>query len=250
MNVKGNTVLITGGATGIGFALAEAFIKAGNKVIVCGRHENRLNAAKEEIPALYIRQCDVTKDADRRALLQWVTANFKDLNIFINNAGIQKMVDFTTGANGLFSNGDEIATNLTAPIHMAALFAPFLMRQQAAAIVNVSSGLGFVPIAAMPVYCATKAAMHSFSVSLRYQLRDTSVKVFEIIPPAVETELGRSEGDEEPTYPGMKPAVLAQEVLESLAKDKYEIPVGEAKGLVEGSCRDFQKAFDDMNHWG
>lgn len=81
-------------------------------------------------------------------------------------------------------------------------------------------------------------------------MKKTPVKVFEIIPPAVETELGREEGDEEPGYPGMKPAVLAQEVLESLAKDKYEIPVGEAKGLVEGSCRDFQKAFDDMNHWG
>jgi uncharacterized oxidoreductase len=249
MNIKGNTILITGGATGIGFALAEAFVKAGNKVIVCGRRENRLNAAKEKLPALYIRQCDVTKDADRKTLLQWITANFKDLNILINNAGIQKTVDFTSGAEGLLTKGDEIATNFVAPAHLVALFAPLLMKQKAAAILNVSSGLGFVPIAAMPVYCATKAAMHSFSVSLRHQLKKTPVKVFEIIPPAVETELGRSEGDEEPGYPGMQPAVLAQAVLESLAKDEYEIPVGEAKGLVEGSCRDFHKTFEGINRW-
>ena len=250
MNVNGNTILITGGATGIGFAFAEALVKASNTVIICGRREKRLNEAKEKMPALYTWKCDVTQEADREALFDWISTEFKSLNMLVNNAGIQKMVDFTTGAEGLFSKGDEIATNLTAPIHMAALFAPFLMRQKASAIVNVSSGLGFVPIAAMPVYCATKAAMHSFSVSLRYQLRETPVKVFELIPPAVETELGRSEGDAEAGYLGMQPAVLAQEILESLAKNKYEIPVGEAKGLVESSCRDFQKAFDDMNHWG
>jgi uncharacterized oxidoreductase len=192
----------------------------------------------------------VTQEADREALFDWISTEFKRLNMLVNNAGIQKMVDFTTGADGLFSEGDEIAINLTAPIHMAALFAPFLMKQKEAAILNVSSGLGFVPIAAMPVYCATKAAMHSFSVSLRYQLRDTSVKVFEVIPPAVETELGRSEGDEEPGYPGVKPSAVAQATLAALAKDEFEIPVGEAKGLVEGSCRDFQKVFNDMNHWG
>jgi uncharacterized oxidoreductase len=249
MNIKGNTILITGGATGIGLALAEAFVKAGNKVIVCGRREKRLNEAKERLPALYIRRCDVTDDSDRRALLKWVSYNFKDLNILINNAGIQKTVDFTSGAEELLTKGDEIATNFMAPVHLAALFAPLLMKQKTAAILNVSSGLGFVPIAAMPVYCATKAAMHSFSVSLRHQLKKTPVKVFEIIPPAIETELGRSEGDEEPSYPGMQPAVLAQAVLESLAKDEYEIPVGEAKGLVEGSCRDFYKTFEGINRW-
>ena len=206
MNIKGNTILITGGATGIGFALADAFVKAGNKVIICGRREKRLNEAKEKIPALYIRQYDVTNDADRKALFKWVRDNFKDLNVFINNAGIQKMVDFTSGAEGLLTKGDEIATNLVAPVQLTALFAPLLMKKKSAAIINVSSGLGFIPIAAMPVYCATKAAMHSFSVSLRHQMKKTPVKVFEIIPPAVETELGREEGDEEPGYPGIKPA--------------------------------------------
>jgi uncharacterized oxidoreductase len=249
MNVKGNTILITGGATGIGLALAEAFVKDGNKVIICGRRENRLADAKKKVPAVYTRKCDVTSDDDRKALFDWIKKDFKDLNMLVNNAGIQKGADFTTGAKELDKPGDEITTNLTAPIRLAALFTPLLMKQKAAAIFNVSSGLGFVPIAMMPVYCATKAALHSFTVSLRYQLRDTSVKVFEIIPPAVETELGREEGETEPGYPGVKPVVVSDAVMKALAADQYEIPAGDAKGLVEGSCKDFQGTFDNLNRW-
>ncbi len=249
MNVKGNTVLITGGATGIGLALAEAFANAGNKVIVCGRRENRLTEAKNKIPALYTRKCDVTNEADRKSLFDWIKQDFKDLNILVNNAGIQKMADFTTGAKELDKPGDEITTNLSAPIRLTALFTPFLMKQKSAAVFNISSGLGFVPIAMMPVYCATKAGLHSFTVSLRHQLRDTTVKVFEIIPPAVETELGREEGDTEPGYPGVKPVVVSDAVMKAIAADQYEIPAGDAKGLVEGSCRDFQGTFENLNRW-
>jgi uncharacterized oxidoreductase len=249
MNIKGNTVLITGGATGIGFALAEILVKNGNKVIVCGRRENRLAEAGAKIPTLITRRCDITQDSDRKMLFDWVNSNHRDLNILVNNAGIQKMVDFTTGAQSLGSRGDEIATNFDAPVRLTALFVPLLMKQKTAAIFNVSSGLGFVPIAAMPVYCATKAAMHLFTVSLRHQLKNTSVKVFEIIPPAVETELGREEGDEEPGYPGIKPAVMAEDVLDSMAKDKFQIAVGEAAGLVEGACKNFEQTFARLNSW-
>ena len=249
MNIKGNTVLITGGATGIGFALAEALVKADNQVIICGRRQSRLEEAKEKLPSIHIQKCDVTNDSDRRALVAWVKDNFRDLNILINNAGIQKMIDFAGGADELFSKGDEIATNFVAPVYMTALFTPLLMNQSEAAVINLSSGLGFVPIAALPVYCATKAALHLFSVSLRHQLKNTSVKVFEIIPPAVETELGREEGDEEPGYPGIKPAVLAKDVMQALSIDQFEIPVGEAKGLVEGACKDFEKTFARLNSW-
>ena len=249
MHVKGNTILITGGATGIGLALAEAFVEAGNKVIICGRRENRLAEAKKKVPALYTRKCDVTIEADRKALFDWIKTDFKDLNMLVNNAGIQKTADFTRGAKELEKAGDEITTNLTAPIRLTALFTPLLMKQKAAAIFNVSSGLGFVPIAMMPVYCATKAGLHSFTVSLRYQLRDTSIKVFEIIPPAVETELGREEGETEPGFPGVKPVVVSDAVMKALADDQFEIPAGDAKGLVEGSCKDFQGTFDNLNRW-
>ncbi len=107
MNIKGNTVLITGGATGIGLALAQVMVKAGNKVIICGRRERCLNEAKEAIPALYIHKCDVTLESDRDVLLEWVNEDFGDLNILINNAGIQKMIDFTNGAQGFFSRSEE-----------------------------------------------------------------------------------------------------------------------------------------------
>jgi len=249
MNIKGNTILITGGATGIGFALAEAFVKAGNRMIICGRRKNKLNEAKEKLPQIYTRVCDVTKETERKALAQWCAENFKDLNVFINNAGIQKMIDFTSGAAGLFSPGDEIETNLAAPVYLSAHFIPLLLHQKEAAIVNVSSGLGFVPLATMPVYCATKAAMHLFSVSLRYQLKGTPVKVFEVIPPAVDTELGRGEGEEETAYPGIKPSVVAEAALAAMAKNEYEIAIGEAKGLVEGSRTNFKKVFESINRW-
>lgn len=250
MKTNGNIILITGGATGIGFALAEAFVKADNKVIICGRRRARLEEAREKLPGLEIRQCDVSKKEEHESLFKWIKASFKDLNILINNAGIQRMIDIKKGPAALLSGGDEVQTNLVAPIHLSAYFAPFLMKKKEAAIINVSSGLGFVPIAFMPVYCATKAAVHIFSVSLRHQLKDTPVKVFEIVPPAVDTELGKSgEADGEQDYRGIPPAELAAAVMKALKKDEYEIAVGEAKGLVENSKKDFARAFEELNNW-
>jgi len=250
MKIAGNTILITGGATGIGFALAEVFVRSGNTVIICGRRKNRLDEAAQKIPGLITRQCDVTKKTEREDLFKWIKATCPGLNILINNAGIQKNIDFANGAGALTKNGDEVQTNLVAPIALSALFTPFLMKKESAAIFNVSSGLGFVPLAFMPVYCATKSALHSFTVSLRHQLHETSVKVFEIIPPAVETELGKNpDGAEENSYHGIKPEVVAAAVLQALEKDEYEIAVGEARGLVEGSRRNFTETFKRLNSW-
>jgi len=243
MNIKGNTVLITGGATGIGFALAEVFIKAGNTVIVCGRREVKLKAAQAGLPGLRTIVCDVTKKKDREILYRWVRDNFPALNILINNAGVQKMINLQEGPRELLEGDDEIATNFEAPIHLAARFMPLLLKQKEAAVINVSSGLGYVPIAAMPVYCATKAGIHLFTVSLRYQLKDTPVKVFEVIPPRVNTELGG--GDEE----GIPPAEVAVAVIKALADDEYNVMVGEAQGLVESARTNFEHAFLDINQW-
>ena len=181
MKTKGNSILITGGATGIGFSLAETLLNAGNEVIICGRREDKLKAAKEKLPQIQIKVCDISKEKERKSLFVWAKDNFPDLNVLINNAGIQKMVNLQERYSALLKGENEIETNFVAPIHLASYFIPLFLKRKEAAIINVSSGLGFVPIAAMPVYCATKAAIHSYTISLRYQLKDTCVKVFEIV---------------------------------------------------------------------
>lgn len=250
MDITNNTVLITGGATGIGFALASSLIKAGNEVIICGRRENRLNEAKTRLPAIHTRVCDVSKEIERKSLFKWIKNEFPKLNVLINNAGIQKKVNLNEGTKELMHGENEIATNLIAPIYLTAHFIPFLMLKPYATIINVSSGLGFIPIAAMPIYCATKAAVHSFTVSLRFQLKDTSIKVFEIIPPMVDTELSGEAMKELPEESrGIPPAELAKEVMQSLARDEFEIPVGESKNLTNATRNDIDRLFQNMNQW-
>ena len=250
MKTQGNTILITGGGTGIGFALADAFVKAGNKVIICGRREAVLKEAKEKLPQLNIKVCDISVEQQRNALVTWISSNFRDLNMLINNAGIQRMIDFTSGASNRNPKEDEIDINFKAPVRLCELFAPLLMKQKQAAIVNVSSGLGFCPIAVMPVYCATKAAMHSFTVSLRHQLRNTSVKVFEIIPPMVDTDLdkgGRDERNQEER--GIPPSEVAIRTMKGIVSDEYEIAIGEADGLKKGALNNPEELFQHMNQW-
>ncbi|VVB89359.1 L-rhamnose 1-dehydrogenase (NADP(+)) [uncultured archaeon] len=236
MKINDNTILITGGATGIGFALAEAFVKEGNEVIICGRRENKLEEAKSKLPQIHTRVCDLTKDKEREALYNWVKTDFKDINVLVNNAGIQRMVDFKKGISSLTEGENEIDINLTAPIHLSAYFIPLLLKQKESAIINVSSGLGFIPMAIMPVYCATKAAMHSFSLSIRHQLRDTSIKVFEVIPPMVDTELDKGARDERGQVDkGIPPAEVAKATLKGLEKNEYEIAIGMAQNLRMGA---------------
>ncbi|HEY41718.1 MAG TPA: SDR family NAD(P)-dependent oxidoreductase [Dehalococcoidia bacterium] len=235
MNTKDNTILITGGATGIGRSLAETFMSAGNEVIICGRRENRLNEVKTQWPQVHIRVCDVSKEKERESLYNWTRDNFKDINILINNAGIQIPIDLRKGVEALLDDESEIETNLVAPISLSVHFIPLLMEQEAAAIVNVSSGLAFVPTPFVPIYCATKAALHSFTVSLRYQLEKTSVKVFEVVPPAVVTELHwrRTEGRSGRGSNAIQPSEVAEATLKGLANDEYEIYPGWVKDFIE-----------------
>jgi uncharacterized oxidoreductase len=246
MKITGNTILITGGATGIGFSLAEHFVNAGNEVVICGRRKNKLEEAKRKLPKIHIKVCDVTKPDNRESLLKWVISNFKNINILVNNAGIQRAIDLKKGPDRL-RREDEIDTNLKAPICLSSLFIPTLLRQKQAAIINISSGLGFVPIASMPIYCATKAAIHSFSISLRHQLRNTSIKVFEIIPPAVDTELDKGRNGE--SNRGIHPSEVAKATLNALEKDEFELAIGMAENLrVAASKNNFDQIFKSINH--
>jgi uncharacterized oxidoreductase len=244
-------VLVTGGATGIGFSLAESFTKAGNDVIVCGRRKEKLEEAKSRLPQIHTMQCDLSVSRERQILHEWVISSFKGINILVNNAGIQRMIDFRKNPHELLGGEDEIETNLKAIIHLAAYFIPDFMKRKEAAILNVSSALAFVPLAVVPVYCATKAAVHSFSVSLRHQLRNTSIKVFEIIPPTVDTELDRGARERRgQQYRGIPPSEVAVAVMKALEKDEYEIAVEQAQGMRAAAASDaLDQIFQNMNRW-
>jgi uncharacterized oxidoreductase len=250
MNVKGNIVLITGGATGIGLSLVKEFVKAGNEVIICGRRQDKLDEVKNLYPAIHIKQFDLSLSKEREGLYNWIKKDFPKLNILINNAGIQRMIDFRKGIETLKTIDNEIAINLESPIQLCAYFVPLLQTQQESAIINVTSGLGFIPSVAMPVYSATKAALHSFTVSLRRQLLGTSIKVFEIIPPMVDTDLDKGERKKRGlTYFGITPEQTAQESFEAIQKDEYEYAVGEAKNFRTGAKQNFEEHFDRMNKY-
>jgi uncharacterized oxidoreductase len=209
-----------------------------------------LEEAKAKLPQIQVRQCDLSKKEGRESLCNWIRDNLKALNILVNNAGIQRAINLRKGTAELFGGEDEVQVNFAAPIHLSAYFTPLLLEKKKAAIINVSSGLGFVPISAMPVYCATKAGIHMFSISLRHQLKGTPVKVFEIVPPAVDTELGKSTtGSSEQEYRGIPPSEVAVATMKALKNDEYEIVIGEAKGLVEGSRKDFERTFQELNNW-
>jgi uncharacterized oxidoreductase len=231
MQVIGNTVLITGGATGIGLALAKALLERGNEVIICGRRPDRLTAARTANPGLRVRVADVSDRASRADLVAWLRDAFPRTNVLVNNAGIQHLVDFRGGAAELVKADEEIATNLAAPMHLTSLMLPMLASQPRAAIVNVSSGLGFAPLAQMPVYCATKAALHSLTMSLRHQLRETHVQVFEVIPPIVASDLGAGHRPAEANKSAMPAETAAAGIVEALEGDVLEVALGEAEKL-------------------
>jgi uncharacterized oxidoreductase len=200
-------------------------------------------------PGLHIRTCDVAKLSDCQALAQWAGANFKNLNMLVNNAGIQRDIDFTRGADAFLAGESEIRINLEAPIMLAGLFIPHLIGKREPAIINVSSGLGFVPAARMPVYSATKAGLHAFSMALRYQLAKIGIKVFEVVPPAVDTDLN-PEGRAARGH--FKAGLTAQDfvvaVMKELAADTFEIGYGMSAGMLKASRDDLNAAFERMNN--
>jgi len=191
MEKNKNTVLITGGATGIGYSMAKYFYERNNTIIICGRREDRLKQAEEKLAGIHTFKCDVANPDDRKALFQYVSDNFPEVNILVNNAGIQRDIDLTKGLDELDHGDSEMRINLEAPVYLSGLFTPLLSGKENATIINVSSGLAFMVERASrcPVYCATKAGLHAFSIAQRIQLAPLGIRVVEIIPPMVESEL-------------------------------------------------------------
>ena len=189
MKLTENTILITGGSNGIGLELATQFLKLGNTVIITGRNLNRLNEVKKKYPKLNIIQSDAGKPVDIKSLYEIVSKQFPKLNVLINNAGIMRKLNLNDTSMDLENINQEIAINLSGPIRMVNQFLPLLKLQQHAAIMNVSSGLAFVPFPISPVYSATKAGVHFYTQTLRIQLKNSNIKVFELAPPLTNTDL-------------------------------------------------------------
>lgn len=217
-----HTVLITGGATGIGFALAKKFHSAGNRVILVGRREEALRQAADQLSGCLIAVADVSQETDRERLVR----DFPDVSILVNNAGVQFTQPFATQTAEQIAQ--EININLTAPAQLTLAFLPILTAQREAAVVNVSSGLAIVPKETCAVYCASKAALHSFSQTLRWQLENSPVRVFELMPPMVATPMSQGKGH---AHLKISPDELANEFWRDFQRNHYEIMGGKTKLL-------------------
>lgn len=202
MNPTGNTILITGGGSGIGRALAEAFHAQGNQVIIAGRRRATLEEVTAANKGMRFLTLDIENGEDFQRFVVDIKNEYPALNVLINNAGIMKPEQLQAGLDNLQIAESTIATNLLGPLRLTAALMPVLLAQPQATLMTVTSGLAFVPRAQFPTYCATKAAIHSWSQSLRYQLRDTKVEVLEIVPPYVQTELT---GEHQLTDPNAMP---------------------------------------------
>jgi uncharacterized oxidoreductase len=214
MNLTGNTILITGGGSGIGLALAEKLSKLDNQVIVAGRSLEKLKVVENK--GLKTVSADMSDSGSIQALAKKVTKDFPKTNVVVHNAGICKLEDLVRGGNSKVQE-ETIATNFLGPMRLTDALLPHLLKQNSAMIMTVSSGLAFVPSAFYPTYSATKAALHSYSQSLRFQLKDTSVKVIEIVPPYVQTQLG---GEFQATDPNAMPLKnFISEVMQILKSD-------------------------------
>jgi len=239
MKLSGNKILITGGATGIGLGLTERFLQEGNTVIICGRRESVLAEVAAKFPSVITYVCDLADAAERVALFDWVSTEHSDLNVLVNNAGIQQWVN-VTDEDFYEKAKTELVTNIEAPLHLVSLF---IKLGSLTNIINVTSGLSFAPFAKVPVYSATKAFFHSFTLSLRYLLRSTNIEVTEAIPPALNTDLGG------PGLHDHAPPVseFIESIFQQLKDGKNELTFGTTATRANSSAADLKAYFDMMN---
>jgi uncharacterized oxidoreductase len=249
MRTTGNTILITGGTSGIGRALAEAFHQRGNQVIIAGRRQEMLDEIAAANSGMQAMQLDVEQEHSINAFAALIRERFPKLNVLINNAGISRREDFTTGNTDISVSRSIIMTNIVGVLEMTAAFLPTLMQRLNSTIITTSSGLGFVPFAPFPTYSATKAFLHSWVQSLRFQLRETSVEVLELIPPYVQTALAGPHG---PTDPHAMPlADYVAEVMrffDSPHSSEGEILVERVKTLRFAARGDYDRIFQANNN--
>lgn len=239
MQLANQKILITGGATGIGLGLTERFLKENNTVIICGRRAEILAEVKSKFPEVITKVCDVSLAEERLKLFNWINENHPDLSSLVNNAGIQNWmkIDETDFYNKALQ---ELKTNIEAPLHLTTLFLKLTSLKY---IFNVTSGLSFVPLTATPVYAATKAFFHSLTLSLQHLLKDKGIEVIEIIPPALNTDLGgKGLHDTAPPVSDFIEAIFKQ-----LAEGKKTLTFGFSEAMAGIGQEELQAAFKRLN---
>ncbi len=243
MKLSGNTILITGGSSGIGLELSKQFIKRNNKVMICGRSKQRLDEAKTKIPELEIFQCDLSDKNQCRDLAHWIIKGHPKINLLINNAAIVNKTDFLNTKGIIEMAQQEMETNFMAPVRLINFLYPQLLENDNSAIINITTGLIYSPRADYPFYNATKSALHSFTQVLRKQTKKTNVKIIEVMFPAVKT----------PWHKGAPPkiAISAEKAVDEmfigLKKGKPEIRVAGANLLYKVSRIAPNFAFKKVN---
>lgn len=231
--------MITGGASGIGRGMAERFLKENNTVIICGRRADVLEEMADHHPGLITKQCDLELPSEREALYNWISKNHPDLNVLVNNAGIQNWMSVTD--KDFYQRAhQEIAINIEAPIHLTNLF---LGLPSLKTILNVTSGLAFTPMSKVAVYSATKAFFHSFTLSLRHLLKSRNIEVIEVVPPALNTDLGgKGIHDAHPPVSEFIETIFAQ-----LAQGKQQLTFGFSDAMTKAGPDQISQAFARMN---
>jgi len=243
MKTTANTILITGGSAGIGLEMARQFVALGNKVIITGRDEARLNKAAAELGNVTAIPFDVSNAGNVESLVNRIKTEFPDLNVLINNAGRGTVHNLAEGNSAYDIAEAEMNTNFLSVVRLTEKLLPLLKTQKASTIINVSSIVAFVPTQHLPTYSASKAALHSYTKSLRFALKETSVKVFELMPPLVNTELSAEIGGEN----GIMPSVLVDDLIDALGTDRLEIRTGLTEDIYRLSLANPEEALVAMN---
>lgn len=239
MKLANNKILITGGASGIGLGLTKRFLEEHNTVIICGRREAMLREVTDLFPSVIAKVCDLSVEADREDLYNWVMTNHSDLNVLVNNAGIQNWTNISDG-DFYQKATDELTTNVLAPVHLTTLF---MNLKSLSTIINVTSGLAFVPLSKVAVYSATKAFMRSFTLSVRHMLKAKNIEVIEMIPPALNTDLGgKGLHDGQPEVSDFIESVFLQ-----LKEGKTELTFGTSEERANANNETITGYFNRMN---
>jgi uncharacterized oxidoreductase len=229
MKTSNNTILITSGSAGIGFAMAKAFLEKGNRVIITGRDAQRLEKAAARLPGVTTLVSDVSNEADVNNLTETIRTQFPQLNVLVNNAGYAVYHRLEPGVESWKEAADEMHTNYISVIRLTEKLLPLLQQQPSAAVVNVSSITAYAPGLHIPTYSASKAALHSYSKILRLALKDTGIQVFELMPPLVNTEFSAAIGGAN----GIAPEVVAQDLLNSMEQQVFSIHTGNTAKIYE-----------------